>query len=256
MPRDTTPKKKELVFKKKAYRFWHSLEDPSLYILRIPGFKGGHGKRFHKKVLRYLNELETPNRLAIDLRGNGGGNAEEATTLVSMLCPEPFYLGISGPHQLEKKAFKLLSTNKLRRSLHRWGLMTNAEEKTKGETVSMRLKIEPHKRIQYRGPLFVLIDGYSFSAASLVSAYLKDQDRATFIGTETGGGQFGTNALSTPFFDLPNSGVRVRMPMWRLDQLVQGENVGRGVMPDVKTEWRIEDVLEGKDVDLEVVKGM
>ena len=253
-PKDTTVKKtKNLVFKKKKYRLWHSLQDSSVYTLRIPGFIGGKGLRFHKKVIKYLNALPSQATLVIDVRNNGGGDFIETATLASMLCPEAIQFELSQPTKLDKSMYKLLTNSKFGRVKHRFFLGLFAKEKEKGETSKIKMEFEPHKKVRFEGPLYVFTDGYSFSAASVLSSFLKDQDRAIFIGEETGGGFHGTNAMSMPYLTFPNTSVRVRMPMWKLRQVVKGENLGHGIYPDVPTEWTIEDVLSKRDVEMETL---
>lgn len=253
-PPDTTiVKTKQLIFKKKKYRFSQSLQDSSVYILRIPSFMGNKGLRFHKKIIKYLNALPQVSTLVIDVRNNGGGDFKETATLASMLCTEAIQFELSQPTKLEKSMYKHLTKTPFGRVRHRFFLGLFSEEKEKGEISKIKLKFEADEKIHFDGPLYVLINGYSFSASSVLSSFLRDQDRAIFIGEETGGGFHGTNAMSMPYLVFPNSSVRVRMPMWKLRQVVKGENLGHGIYPDVRTTWTIEDVLDNKDVDMETL---
>ena len=168
-----------------------------------------------------------------------------------MLCPDPVSLVVLSNDKLPKGMYKHLTVNSFSRWRHKTLLTLFAKEKEIGEQRKLTMKVKPHKKVQYTGPLYVFIDGYSFSASSLVSSYIRDQDRALFIGEETGGGKYGTNALSTPYLTLPNTEVRVRMPLWQLKQMVAGDNQGRGIFPDVSSSWTIEDVLMRNDPELE-----
>jgi len=113
--------------------------------------------------------------------------------------------------------------------------------------------IEPHKKLNYDKSVFVLIDGYSFSASCVVSSLLEQEERATFIGEETGGGYAGTNAMQTPIFTLPNTMIRVRAPLWALYHNISTADKGRGIFPDYPTNPTMQNRIDKYDVDMEKV---
>ncbi|MFU1858762.1 S41 family peptidase [Sphingobacterium sp. NGMCC 1.201703] len=111
----------------------------------------------------------------------------------------------------------------------------------------MGSKIEKSKPHRYRGRLFVLIDGGTFSAASLIATNLKAGKRAIFVGEETGGAAGGTVAGYLPVLKLPNSHLRWRFGLMNIKPYFQVAEEGRGVMPDVPVVRSIDDVITGKD---------
>ena len=62
---------------------------------------------------------------------------------------------------------------------------------------------------------------------------MKGQDNVLLIGEETGGSGYANNGLLIPDFRLPNSGVKIRMPLFRLVPDSTTANDGRGVIPDI-----------------------
>lgn len=60
----------------------------------------------------------------------------------------------------------------------------------------------------FHGKVFVLINGGSFSASSIITAKLKNDKRATLVGEETGGANDGTVAGFYSYQKLPNSEIR------------------------------------------------
>jgi hypothetical protein len=50
---------------------------------------------------------------------------------------------------------------------------------------------------------------------------------------------------------LPETGVRVRFPLYKISLPVPGTDQGRGVMPDFSVQYTIQKVLAGKDLDME-----
>lgn len=101
--------------------------------------------------------------------------------------------------------------------------------------------------------VYVLINGGTFSAAAEFCAIARSRNRAIFIGQEAGGGYYGNSSLGAPLLTLPNSKIRVSIPLGRYELAVdQRVPVGHGVIPDYKTVYYIKDVLEGKDKELEL----
>jgi hypothetical protein len=89
----------------------------------------------------------------------------------------------------------------------------------------------------YRGPLAVLVNGGTASAAELFAATLQDNRRATIIGTPTYGSGCGYTSGGIAI-RLPRSGARVKLPdcvRYRAD----GTNEVEGVEPDVLVPWRV-----------------
>ncbi len=71
------------------------------------------------------------------------------------------------------------------------------------------------------------------------------------IGEETGGGAYGNSAWLIPDVTLPETGIRFRLPLFRL---VIDKNIpknGRGVQPEVPSFPTIEAVKKGVDYKLE-----
>ncbi len=97
----------------------------------------------------------------------------------------------------------------------------------------------------------MLTGGNSFSATTLfVSAVIK-QNNVTVIGEETGGGAYGNSAWLLPEVTLPETGVRFRLPLFRLviDKTVP--KIGRGVQPEVVAGPTVEAIRKGADYKLD-----
>ncbi|MFF5382987.1 S41 family peptidase [Pedobacter suwonensis] len=105
----------------------------------------------------------------------------------------------------------------------------------------------------FKGKIYVLIDGGTFSAGSLLAANLKALKNITFVGEETGGSKNAWTALTLKSLSLPASQLLLRygtLPAYfgditRID--------GRGVMPDVPVTYVVDDYLAGKDLELDWV---
>ena len=91
----------------------------------------------------------------------------------------------------------------------------------------------PKNKNHYDGQVFILIGGNSFSATTLFAGDLKGQKNVTLVGEETGGGYYGNTAWIIPDVTLPNTGLRFRLPRFRM--VINKDRIknGRGIMPDV-----------------------
>ena len=71
------------------------------------------------------------------------------------------------------------------------------------------------------------------------------------VGEETGGGAYGNSAWLIPDVTLPNTGVRFRLPLFRL--VIDKDNPwrGKGVQPEVESKPTINAIKRGVDYKLE-----
>jgi C-terminal processing protease CtpA/Prc len=82
---------------------------------------------------------------------------------------------------------------------------------------------------------------------------MKGQPNVVLIGEETGGGAYGNNGLMIPHITLPNTAMRVRMPLFRIVQYNHGAKDGRGVTPDIEVPPSVKALLAGEDAKMEKV---
>ncbi len=98
-----------------------------------------------------------------------------------------------------------------------------------------------------------MIGGESFSGAADFAAVTHHLQRATFIGEETGGGYYGNNSGMMPTLTLPNSKLRIRLPMYEYWNAVAGyDGKRRGTIPDHVVEIKTADLLRGADEALDL----
>ncbi len=173
-------------------------------------------ERFLKQSFKELKSKVVEN-LVLDLRGNGGGRDNYGALLVSYLLPREFgYFDnievtpeYSGYGDVERRNEKYYVTS--HRGLNKWA---------------------PQQDV-FEGDLYVLIDGGSFSTCADVATVLHHNERGVFLGEETGGGYDGNTSGNTRTITLPNSRVRVYVPLWMYTTANVGHDYpGRGVIPD------------------------
>ena len=115
---------------------------------------------------------------------------------------------------------------------------------------------KPRKKHHFDGKIYLLTGGNSFSATTLVLKAVQGQPNVKIIGEETGGGAYGNTAWMIPDVKLPETGVRFRLPKFRLVMDKDLVKTGRGVMPDIFVRATPEYILRGVDPKIEVVKEM
>ncbi|MFC1226451.1 S41 family peptidase [Pedobacter sp. BG31] len=111
---------------------------------------------------------------------------------------------------------------------------------------------------RFKGDLYILISGLSFSGGSEFAALAKNYTNARFIGEETGGGYYGNTSGFFINYTLPNSKLTGRIPLIKFVVKEKQNNIpfGRGVMPDNEVQPKIEEYLSGYDTEMEFVKNL
>lgn len=169
--------------------------------------------------------------LILDLRNNLGGDFVAATHFFSYL--------INKPSLFAKVDDKVLNDK-----------LKTPDEHVKYGSVTL---INPQSA-SFRGKLYVLINGSTFSAASLLAANLQGMGKAVFIGEETGGGRNTLMGGVIKDVVVPHSGMILRFGNVQMETPVQDKITGRGVMPDVPISYTIAEYLNGTDKELEWAK--
>lgn len=228
-----------------------------LGILRLSTFQIDPSSNITPKAYKSLlkssfSKLASENikSLILDLRDNGGGYPEAANHLLSYLISNTVYPtkgeyalveGITSPHHYEEDMF----FKHFNRQPLKWD---GAYYQVKGAAST---KIKP-STLSYNGKLLVLINSKCASATTELLGQIASQCSATFIGEETGGNPVTQVASDLLSLVLPNSRLKVQMPLIRSVMNVTFENDGHGLKPDIPFRPKIEDVLNGKDTLLEL----
>lgn len=223
-------------------------------ILSIHSFQKANLKPFFYKSFRKLRKEKTDN-LIIDLRANGGGRVSNSTDLIKYLIRKPFRIADSV--YAKAKDLRPYTQYIKGRWLNNLAMWSMARRKADGRyhiTIMERKKFRPHKRNGFRGNVYILINGPTFSASSLVCNAVKGQEGTWLIGEETGGGWHGNSGIIIPDIKLPQTGIRVRLPLYRVVQYNHVPKNGMGVPPDIYVGPDIEVIKSGKDKKMEFVK--
>ncbi len=143
--------------------------------------------------------------LILDLRNNQGGDFENGRLLLAYLTAEPI---------------KYLENSK-------------------------ESKMVTPKENNFKGTLYILINGGSFSNTGIVSSYLELQKRGIFIGEETGGNKIVLSGNAADII-LPNTKIACQISTKKY--IVRNSATdGHGVMPTHLVTPTINDIIADKD---------
>lgn len=217
--------------------------------------KGIRYKSYFQNLFRLIREDGVENMI-IDIRGNAGGSMNLGADLLAYLLDEEFKF---------LNSYQLSPTLSLTHKKHidqdmfisfKW-LVT--QKKNGWRSYSWHRLLKPQKpkhRFQFKGNVYVLIDGETFSAASMFAALLRRRKDTFFVGEETGGTACGSG-VAPIHLTLPNSRLRVQIPFGYINLAGPKEmDCSRGVIPDFIIGWTSEDILAGTDPALDFVLGM
>lgn len=225
------------------------------FIPRIIKNNYGDFYRFIDSTFTLLKEKNIKN-LIIDVRGNNGGDVHYFSTVLSKFIDKPYRIVERIDVPTPKYSFlKYTQQGFFFNLINSLAYVKN--EKTgrydlKGKAGWHQL-INPQEP-RFLGRIYMLIDGWSFSAASdfCAIAHSNAHDKITFIGEETGGAYYGNNSGDWIKLKLPNTQIQVNIPMRNYLLAVSDYPYpDRGVIPDFEVIPDIEDILSNKDTQLE-----
>ena len=209
-------------------------------------------KPFLKKTFEEIRHSGI-NKLIIDLRGNGGGEDHYGATLAKYLFKEPFDYYLRMEAITKKFRHNEYSYQKGFNTLSKILKKDKNKQGTYTFNFSRQIKKQKPVKSPFTGKVIVLIDGGTFSAATEVASILHSNQRATFIGDETGGGYYGNNSAMMYGIQLPNSKINYYLPVIRYYLAVDhAPFIGRGLIPDISLPQTYEDYMTPNDEVLDL----
>ncbi|MEK9613148.1 MAG: S41 family peptidase, partial [Flavobacteriaceae bacterium] len=203
--------------------------------------------KFLKNTFNKINKLQI-NKLIVDVRGNLGGRPEASDELLSFLIEKeihPIKRQYALVDQLPEKEYFL--KNEVFKYFHKENFKNN------NDTIIVKNasfhKIKPQKD-RYSGKIVFLIDENCVSTTSSMLGQVKTHLNAKFVGTETGGNPVTVVANFTVTQILPNSKLEFKLPLIKSEKNVTFANNGRGIIPTVKIEPGVNDLLNNNDLVL------
>lgn len=235
--------------------------DGTTAVLSYHTFKADRFDDFKKTTDEYFKKIEQSKitNLIIDLRNNGGGAEGYEDYVFAYLSSKPYrkysYVQAAAfsysfyPYTDRNTAEKQASLELSLREEH----SLNSD----GRILRKAGILEPEKpkADAFKGNIFVLIHGNTYSGGSELASLIRAHCKAIFIGQETGGGFYGNTSGFSLKLTLPNSGLELKIPLLKfvLDVSDQSYPFGHGVIPDYITVGTYQDFLNGTDKELQVV---
>lgn len=264
---DTTEKRnikkpKAAVLSKRQMRNYELLNNRSMIIdtanhlayMQLNTFSKNKLAKFFRQSFHKLKEENIPN-LVIELRENGGGSINNSTTLTRYMIDHPFRVADTVAAISFKYPYPKQMKNGFWYKLEHF--LVSSRKRKDGKYHFNQLETKVHKPIEknhYNGHIYLITGGYTFSASTLFIHQLKGQKNVTIVGEETGGGAYGSTATNIPDIILPNTGIRARLPLYRLVLNKDLPHNGRGIIPDVDVPPGSIFLKNGVDPKMEKVK--
>lgn len=192
---------------------------------------------FRSHIRRLFEEIERgrATRLILDLRRNGGGSEPNESILFSFLVAQPLHKYAS----VQTRGQHLRVTSRSGRVFEQ-DVFDEDEihfQKVLPDGRLSRLNVPPEGLMShwvpsvpvYRGRLVVLAGGATFSGGAELASMLHHVRRGVFVGEEVGGTHEGNTSGYNWRVELPNSGVRLKVPLLKFTFNWPGLPQGRGV---------------------------
>jgi C-terminal processing protease CtpA/Prc len=222
-------------------------------VLTIRTFSSGALKRegfdypeFLRETFQELADKKSPS-LIIDLRDNGGGSDDFGKMLFAHLAEKDFryYAAL----EIKNNTFDFFKYTNLPKD--QWTFPESRVKKNERGWYDAlghpNLGIQKPIPPVYKGKVFVLINGRSFSATGETTSLMHYHKKAVFVGEECGAGYYGNTSGFMVVVNLPNSGISVTVPLVRYSMAVDGYPEDRGIIPEFPFEPTVEDVLVNRD---------
>lgn len=193
--------------------------------------------------------------LIIDCRNNDGGYYKNVYPLLNYLVNKtlPEYdSAIRRFYQLPFSEYIDKADSKMVKDIDTTAY--KLDEIRKGffaEKSSEIAKWKPNDYI-FKGKLFLIVNGNTTSAASSFAAVLKDNTNVLIVGEETRGGYEAHNAYTITYV-LPNSKIKIDVPLVRYYQSVDNRNWVQGVLPHHIVPYTIEGLISNTDRQLSYI---
>ncbi len=180
---------------------------------------------FLNKSFREINQKGIKT-LIIDLRNNSGGQDVFGSLLYSYLTDKPFSYYAS----IESVSKKFTASD------------------------HPNLAVQKPNKNNFKNTVLFLINGKSFSTTAEFCSIAKSNKRGMFTGEETGGGYYGNISGERATIILPNSKIKINIPLDKYVMAVQkAKYKDRGIIPEYVILPTIDDIIQNKDVQLNAV---
>jgi hypothetical protein len=211
-----------------------------------------------KDIFKQINQKKI-DQLIIDIRQNEGGYPINSINAFSYIANQPFKQIVATQVVTSSLPEEKFSRNLVNGYTYKSFFEKYYKNASKGENGWTLMDDEnepfmiPNKK-RFKGKTYVLIGGKTFSAGSSFALFCKNQG-VTLIGEETGGGYYTQTGQYPIIYTLPNSGIKVLISFVKISRYVKDKTVrkGSGILPDIQVPLTVQELIEGKDSQLDFV---
>lgn len=207
-------------------------------------------KGFFRRSFRALEKNDI-RHLIIDVRSNGGGSVTNSTLLTRYIAGHRFRTGDSLYAITKRKRYGRYIESDFFNRLFMTFLARRRRDGRYHFRYFEKHYFKPKRNNHYDGKVYILTGGNSFSATTLFTGAVMQQDNVAVVGEETGGGAYGNTAWLIPDVTLPETGVRFRLPLFRLVIDKNAPKDGRGILPEVESGPTVPAIRAGADYKLD-----
>lgn len=212
--------------------------------------RGYHLKSFFRNSFRALRKNRI-RHLIIDVRSNGGGSVTNSTFISRFLADHRFKIADSLYATRKRSTYGRYIQNAFFNRLFLTFLTKRRKDGYFHFGYFERHYFKLKKYNHFDGKVYVLTGGNSFSATTLFVSSIIKQDNVIVVGEETGGGAYGNTAWLIPDVTLPETGIRFRLPLFRLVIDKNYPKTGKGVQPEVEAKPTVDAIRRGADFKLD-----
>ncbi|USQ94170.1 S41 family peptidase [Caulobacter sp. RL271] len=219
------------------------LDDHTAY-LNVPTFSNARlravGATFPEAIQAVFAQLDQrgAKNLILDLRENGGGSEPNESILFSYLVETPLRKYAAVEARGRHLAVTSLNGQRFETDVFDAGDRDQQRPIPGGRWT--RRNTPPHGLMSrwtsfapiFHGRLVVLAGGDTFSGGAELASMLRHTGRAVFVGEEVGGADDGNTSGYRWTVRLPNSGMKLAIPLLQFRMAWSSRPPGRGVLPD------------------------
>lgn len=233
--------------------------DTDTAYLDVPSFSNRGYRRvgadYRATVQRLFEQLQRGGArdLILDLRQNGGGSEPNESILYSYLVQAPLHKYAA----VDARAARLSLTSASGKvfSMQVFDKQELAQQRALGHGRYTRRNRPPQGLMShwtpaspvYRGRLVVLVGGRTFSGGAELASMLHHVGRGVFVGEEVGGAHHGNTSGYEWALELPNSRMKLLIPLLQFRMNWPALAAGGGVRPACPVAPRVDEIGRVRD---------
>lgn len=232
---------------------------PGLAYLNVPTFSNAPytaGKTNFRAVMREIFEelhRERAKRLILDLRENGGGAEPNESILFSFLVAAPLHKYAAVEARGKRLSITSLSGKRFEHEIFDEDELHFQRPLKNGRLT--RLNLPPFSLMShgdrespvFAGRLVILAGGNTFSGGAELASMLYNVRRGVFVGEEVGGAHEGNTSGYRWRIALPNSALRLGVPLLQFRFNWAGLPKSRGVQPHCPAPPLVSEIGQQRD---------